>query len=156
MGWIHSIIITDESSEVTMTDVTVEKNLPPIRGDILEKFQALRPAIIQEAARRSLQFEDEVSQHGEKAESILKIGLTFTVQAIEAAMRTGNTGIIDYQIPWGLDRLTVDKVQPQHVLHRFQILKQVINASMQAETAARINPYIDQLIQKQKEGMKNA
>ena len=132
---------------------TSTTGVPAVPEDVLNAFRARREVIINAATRRAMQFAEEVEQHGEKAEELIQSGLTFTVKAIEAAMQTGNTGILDFQIPWGMDRLQHDQVQPGQVLHRFKIIKQVVTDMFDTQIAQHINPYIDHLIAQQEEGM---
>jgi MerR family transcriptional regulator, light-induced transcriptional regulator len=125
----------------------LERVLP----EALAAFQAQRLNIVRATVARSLENQAEVAQHGAQAEELLTTGLDFTTQALEVAMRLHNTDMLEYQLQWGNERLPHDGVAPEQLLHRFEILSQVIEATLPAPYAQGITPFVQWLMARQRE-----
>ena len=131
-----------------------EQALSPASSETLAMLNNNRDAIIAETLKRSMQHNDEVAQHAEQGPQLIRSGLTFSMQAIETAMQMGNVDILRFQIPWGRDRLIHDGVQPGHVLHRFEILRQVGAELLPPPAAQEWLQYVNWLIHEQERSMK--
>jgi hypothetical protein len=132
----------------------------PVSPEALAAFQAQRIIIVQTVVARALERQNEVVQHGEQAAQLLTVGLDFTTQALEVAMRLHNTKMLDDQLQWANERLPHDGVQPEHLLTRFEILAQVVDATLPVQHAAAINGFVRWMVVRQRElirsGMKGS
>ena len=128
-------------------------NIGPVSEESLAIFHARRAEIIAEATRRALTFQEEVAHHGPEAEQLIATGLDFTTRAIETAMQYSDTSILSHQISWGFDRLPNDGVLPSHVLHRLEILSDVISDLLPAQNARAIVQYLSCMIAEQRKKM---
>lgn len=130
-----------------------ESSLIPVSEESLAIFRSRRGEIVVETTRRALAFEDEVAQHGGEAETLISTGLDFTTRAIETAMQYSDTAVLAHQISWGFERLQHDGVLPSHVLHRLEILEEVISTLFPKQHSQEINQFVRWMITEQERGM---
>ena len=125
--------------------------IPGISKEALTEFQESSSLIIRETVIRSLKREDEIVQHGDRAEELLTKGLEFTAQMLEAAMSLGELPLLEDELLWAKDRLPHDGVKMEHVLVRLKIYRELIKESLQEEHTKEITPYLDWMIKRQEE-----
>ena len=126
--------------------MTDPKDLPVLSPETLAEFEANRAQIVNEVVERSMQRPDEVAQHGSRARQLLTAGLGYTTEALGVAMRLHDCELLFIQVRWANERLPHDGVAPQHMLARFQILADVVRATLAPADAAAVNQYVDALI----------
>ncbi len=124
--------------------------LEPVGGEALEAFRAARADMMRGVVARSMERTDEVAHHGPRAELVLTGGLEYTFKMLEAAMAVGEVGILEDQLQWAAVRLPHDGVQPGHILSRFRILRDVVEATLPPDHAREIVPYLKWLIDRQR------
>lgn len=128
-----------------------KEDLPAISPEALESFRENSQLIIKETVRRSLKREEEVSQHGDKAEKLITSGLEFTTKMLEAAMSMGEIPLLEDELTWAKDRLPHDGVEMEHVLTRFKIYRDLVGEKLPPEYATEVTGFIDWMIAHQKE-----
>lgn len=125
-----------------------------VSAEALAAFRAASQSIVDRVVVRSLANQDEVVQHGEAAGPLITSGIRFTTQMLEAAMAVGEVALLEDQLAWATDRLPHDGVSSEHVLHRFRIYGEVVQELLPAKYWAEIMPFVDWLIARQQEIMR--
>ncbi len=123
-----------------------QNDLPVISPETLAAYEANRARIVNEVVERSMQRPDEVAQHGSQARQLLTVGLGYTTEALGVAMRLHDCELLLIQVRWANERLPHDGVAPQHMLTRFQMLADVVRATLAPADASAVNQYVDALI----------
>ena len=112
----------------------------------LEAFRARSEAIIAETTKRSLQRLDEIVQHGEQAERLIRAGLGFTTRMLDATMFVGEMSLMTDQLAWSKDRLPHEQVSLSQVVSRLQIYRAVVLEMLEPGFAAEVVGYLDWMI----------
>lgn len=116
-------------------------------------FRTHADQIIDRTVERSLAYPEEVQHHGDEAATLLKIGLTFTTDMLITLMETQAEELVDDQLQWALRRLPLDGVQPQHVLHRFELYREAVAEIMPEPHQSEVAAVVTWLIEKQRRVM---
>lgn len=129
----------------------IDEDLKAVSSETIAVFQRSSQKIINQVVELSLEREDDVVQHGEKAEEIIKAGIEFTTKMLESAMAMGEVLLLEDELQWAKDRLPHDKVNMEHVLERFKIYRDVVDELLPEDNAIEVNSYLNWMIQRQKE-----
>lgn len=126
---------------------------PPVAASsqTLAAFRRARAAIISRAVTRSLERGDEVAQLGDCAEEVLAAGFGFLTRMLETALLLQNTELLDRQIAWSNERQPHDGVPPAHLLSRFKIYADAVDAVLPPIHAAAVNQYVRWMIARQQD-----
>lgn len=119
----------------------------------LTAFRAHAQQIIDLTVQRSLVYTDEVQQHGEDAGTFLRIGLRFTTDMLIMLMEIQAEELVDDQLMWALKRLPHDGVLPEHVLHRFELYRDVVEEVLPEPHQSEVAAVVTWLIEKQRSMM---
>lgn len=128
-----------------------QEEFPPVSSEALKSFKEYSPQIIRNTVNISLKRTDEVAQHGDQARELLSTGMEFTTRMLESAMLMGEISILEDQLSWACDRLPHDGVALEHILIRLDIYREQIRDVLPEEYASEIIPYLDWMIEWQKE-----
>lgn len=131
-----------------MTNKDILSAIPP---ETLSAFQDKAPEIIKESVQRSLKNKNDIVQHGDEAEKLLKIGMEYITKMLESAMSVGEIFLLKDQLSWAFDRLPHDGVEMEHLLSRFNIYRDVVDEKLPKKHSHEINRYLDWMIDYQKE-----
>ncbi len=117
----------------------------------LKAFQQARWRIIQYATARALTYDNEVAPLGSRAEQIIAAGFEFTTRMLETAMALQHPTLLEQQLAWGNQRQPHDGVTSAHLLSRFQLYAEAVNAVLPTDHAAAVNQYVHWMIARQQE-----
>jgi MerR family transcriptional regulator, light-induced transcriptional regulator len=126
-------------------------DFPLVSKDALAGFREASARIVASTVDRSLARTDEIAGHGSDARRLITAGIEFTVRMLDAALASGEGALMEDELSWALDRLPHDGVAPEHILGRFQVLREVISAELSRPQAEQIVRAVDWMSQRLRE-----
>jgi len=117
-----------------------------VSQEAMNAYNKAKKQIESAVVERAMKDKKDIVQHGDKAEDILRSGISFTSEIMASAMTVGEPGLLKDQIEWSKSRLVHDGVDQEQIKKRFQYFIQEIERQLPQDYSTQIVPFFDWMI----------